>query len=461
MSKKPNILFIIADQHRYDCVNYSGRNKNGIKTPNIDRIAEEGMWFNNAYTTSPVCCPARQSLICGRRPETFGALWNYNITLPVMNLRPDDFSYAQLLKENGYNNSFVGVWDISPIHKPCDYGFDNFIKNERKHTANTIWGQTLDIPFEESDPYRLGIKVCDEIDRLSKDDKPWHISLNFAEPHPAYAPVREFADLYDADKLIPWDGFGDKFDNKPYIQAQQLVNWGIENKGWKDYWAPIVAKYHAIITQIDSIVGIVMNKLKETGNYDNTIVVYTSDHGDMCGSHGMFDKHYIMYEDVIHVPFIVRWPEKIRMGQKTDAYSVHFLDLVPTILDICDIQKPDNVTLHGESLKQILFNNEIPENWRNEAVSSYHGQQFGLFCQRSVKTDRYKYVWNPTDVDELYDLVNDPGELNNLINTIDYAVLADLRKRLYDTLVRDNDFLIMRNNHSWVAPQLLEGRKRF
>ena len=455
---RPNILFLIADQHRYDCVNYSQKNKNGIKTPNIDKLAEEGMWFNNAYTTSPVCCPARQSLIAGRRPESFGALWNYNITLPVKSLSPEDFSYAKMLKEKGYNNTFVGVWDVCEYEGPTAFGFDKYIQYKRTYGATGQEGTVIDKTFEESDPYKLGELVSEEIERLSSLDEPWHMSVNFAEPHPYYGPVKEFADMYDPKEMEPWDGFYDDLKDKPYIQSQQLVNWGNEERGW-DYWSSVVAKYHAYVTQLDRVVGNILDKLVETGNYENTIVVYTSDHGDMCGSHGMFDKHYVMYEDVIHVPFIIRWPGKIRKGSLTDAYTVHFLDLVPTVLEVCGIEKPDNVTLHGRSLFPILLNEDIPTDWRKEAVSSYNGQQFGLFCQRSLKTDGWKYVWNPTDIDEVYDLDKDPGELNNLIKEIDLGILSDLRKRLYDTLVNDGDFLVMRNKHSWVAPQLLENKK--
>lgn len=456
--KRPNILFLIADQHRYDCVGYSNRNKNGIKTPNIDKLCEEGIWFNNAYTTSPVCCPARQSLIAGRRPETFGALWNYNITLPVGCLEPEDFSYARLLKENGYNNTFVGVWDICQHAGPASFGFDNYIPSIRTYSARSQEGEVIDKPFNESDTYKLGEKVCEEIERLSKANKPWHMSVNFSEPHPYYAPVNEFAEMYRPEDMKPWDGFYDDLKNKPYIQTQQILNWGNENKGW-DYWAPIVAKYHAFVSQVDSVVGMILDKLAETGNYEDTLVVYTSDHGDMCGSHGMFDKHYVMYEDVTHVPFVMRWPGRISGGIKTDAYTVHFLDLVPTVLDVCSIGKPEDATLHGRSLRPIIMDEGIPKDWRQEAVSSYNGQQFGLFCQRSIKTDRWKYVWNPTDIDEVYDLENDPGETRNLVNEVEIDILSDLRKRLYETLAKDEDWLVMRNNHSWVAPQLLHNKK--
>ena len=136
-----------------------------------------------------------------------------------------------------------------------------------------------------------------------------------------------------------------------------------------------------------------------------------------------------------------------------------FLDLVPTILDVCSIGKLRRSTLHGRSLRPIIMDEGIPKDWRQEAVSSYNGQQFGLFCQRSIKTDRWKYVWNPTDIDEVYDLENDPGETRNLVNEVEIDILSDLRKRLYETLAKDEDWLVMRNNHSWVAPQLLHNKK--
>jgi arylsulfatase A-like enzyme len=130
------------------------------------------------------------------------------------------------------------------------------------------------------------------------------------EPHPPYRPAQAFDEKYSAEDIPRWGSFDDMFAGKPYIQKQQLLSWGIEHYGWNE-WVPIVARYYAVISQMDDAIGRVLRVLDELGMKGNTIVVYTSDHGDMCGSHLMMDKHYVMYDDVVRVPLIVLWPRNI------------------------------------------------------------------------------------------------------------------------------------------------------
>lgn len=446
---RPNILLIIADQHRYDCIAYSGKNKNNIKTDNIDRLASRGVWFNNAYTPHPVCCPARQALIAGRRAETFGANWNDSISMQVASLKPDDFSYAKLLNQGGYSTTYAGIWDGGKKFGPTSFGFEKHIPYVRTYGAKTKEGEVFDLPFEKSDTYTLADKVVKEMDLLYKKDEPWHMSVNFHEPHPYYSPLKEFYELYKDKEIKSWDGFYDDLKDKPYIQRQQILNWRNEGKGWEDFWEDITRKYHALVSQLDRAVGLILDNID-----DNTIVIYTSDHGDTCGSHGMYDKHYIMYEDVIHVPLIISWPKAFKEALRTDAYVTHFLDLGPTILSLANVGIPEDAILSGYDLSPIL-KGEADTSKRNEVVASYNGQQFGLYCQRAIKTDKWKYVWNATDIDELYDLEEDPGELTNLIYKADIGILESLRRRLYEILVKDKDPLI----NNWVKDQFLENRK--
>jgi len=461
MKPKPNILFIISDQHRYDCIGTS--NKYPVITPNIDRIASEGMWFNNAYTPIPICCPARQSLLCGRRSESFGALWNYDITLPIPALPPSSYTWVKQLKTEGYQNILLGKWHINPDFGPLDFGFDKYIKPRNLPNKNGFFGGESQVGHDETNTWWLAENAIKEIEDSTRngEEKPWNMMLSFDEPHLPCNTIKEFADLYAIDDIPKWDGFDDTFKDKPYIQRQQLVNWNTEKMSWED-WAPSVRNYYAVITQMDAAIGKVLDKLDELGIADNTIVIYTSDHGDMCGSHKMLDKHYVLYEDVTHVPLVVKYPGVIPKNTKTSAYSVHFLDIAPTILELCGLEKPEGVEFHGRSLMNILkTGGVIPQGWRDEAVTTYNGQQFGLYTQRSIVSHEWKYVWNLTDVDELYNLHDDPGELHNLMpKKLELSeILADLRLRLYNTLCQEDDRLVIYNGRSWIKAQLLEGRK--
>jgi len=256
--------------------------------------------------------------------------------------------------------------------------------------------------------------------------------------------------MYRPEDIEPWGSFCDTLEHKPYIQLQQLYSWEIENRTWEE-WAPTVAHYFATISQVDDAVGRILSALDESGQRDNTLVVFTADHGDTCGGHRMIDKHYIMYEDIVHVPFILSGPGV--SAHRDDSFVYNSLDLVPTLLEYAGCPARDDV--QGASLMP-LARGERPE-WRQEVISAYNGQQMGLFCQRMIREAKWKYVWAPTDIDELYDLENDPHELNNLYGEPGHEeLLARLRRKLYDTLLADGDGMM---NGPWIKTQLVGNRK--
>jgi arylsulfatase A-like enzyme len=259
--------------------------------------------------------------------------------------------------------------------------------------------------------------------------------------------------MYDPRAVPPWGSFAERFEDKPYIQRQQLLNWGIEEYGWED-WAPIVARYYGIISQTDDAIGRVLGALDALGVADNTIVVYTTDHGDLCGGHRMMDKHFVLYDDVVRVPLVIRWPGRITPGLRPDAFVHNLLDLPPTLLEAAGL--PPGEALQGRSLLSLLAGEAVPD-WRDAAVSTYNGLQFGLYTQRMIRTARWKYVWNTTDVDELYDLAADPDELTNRVHEPGRGeLLRELRARLYHELDRVGDALVA---NTWMRQQLLGSRK--
>ncbi|MCL2832728.1 MAG: sulfatase-like hydrolase/transferase [Treponema sp.] len=461
MDKLPNILFIMADQHRFDCTGYS--NSNLARTPCLDRLASDGMGFTNAYTPIPICCPARQALLNGRRPEAFGALWNYDNGLKTGALEPSEYSWPSDLKQLGYRTGHTGKWHVNPVHDPTAYGYDDYIDGEywtfRKEKypgakAGGTWFGGIDpVPLEDSHTHWLARRTSALMEKYTAEGKPWLIRMDFTEPHPPYRPAMPFAEMYRSADIPKWPGFDDDFKNKPYIQKQQLLSWGIENLGWDD-WAPIIAKYFGMVSQMDSAIGRVLDKLDSLGIADNTIVIYSTDHGDMCGSHRMMDKHYVMYDDVIKVPFIMRWPGVITPGSVCRDFVYSILDLPPSILEITGLQPKE--FFHGRSLLPLL-KGQTPNDWRSEVISTYNGQQFGLYTQRMIRGSRWKYVWNHTDTDELYDMENDPGELVNLIHEQSRkTIISEYRKKLYDELVRCGDSIV---DSRWMKSQLLENKK--
>ena len=461
-AQRPNVLFICQDQLRYDA---TGPSRAGLaQTPHLDRLAAGGVWFEHAFTPVPTCCPARQSLLSGEWPDRHGGLWNYDNFLPVRLF--DRPTWSQALSDAGYRAAYVGKWHVHPDEDPTAFGYDDYVplsayrdwRAERglpdEVTPGPRWHGGHDpAPTEHARPAWMADQAVALLEGFANGDGPWHLRLEFEEPHIPNLPTREFLDLYDPAGIESWGNVPDPFLDKPYLQPQMLVTWGLEDWTWDD-WRPLVHRYRATVTEVDAAVGRVLDALDRLGLADDTVVVYTSDHGDACGSHGMIDKHGTMYDEVVRVPLCVRWPGVARAGRRTGAFTAHFLDLAATMYEAAGLAVPAHV--QGRSLVPVL-RGDTPPDWPDAAFSVYNGQQFGLYVQRMVRTNRWKYVWNMTDTDELYDLKEDPWELDNRVGDPAVAdALRDLRSRLLAHLEGREAAALKR---PFVRDQLAEGRK--
>lgn len=459
--EKPNILFIECDQFRYDC---QGVTNPIVKTPNLDRLAAEGMFFTNAFTPIPTCCPARQTFLSGQWPEQHKGLWNYDITLPVSLF--DAHTWTEEMPKNGYTQYYFGKWHVHPAKTPLDFGFTKYVPDEQYTTwrkaqglppvvpaiKGFIWMGGMDpAPLEKTHTHWLAQQAIAQLQKFKDSGKPWHLRLEFVEPHLPSTPTESFLNMYNEADIKPWGNFPDAMAGKPYIQRQQLYNWGIEKYSWKE-WAVYMRHYYAMISQTDDAIGRVLAALKEMGLEKNTVVIFTSDHGDAAGSHGLLDKHYVMYDEEVHVPLVIKWPGVVKPGSRSDQIVLNGLDLSATIPRMAGFRFMQG---DGYSLLPVLEGRD-PVNGRKYAFSNYNGQQFGLYVERMIRNEHWKYIWNLTDVDELYDLEKDPWEMKNLISDASCKqVLRDLRHALYEDLSRRKDPIV-----NWGGKtQLLEGKK--
>lgn len=462
-AKRPNILLIHCDQLRFDAL---GCNGNGIvHTPNIDKLAAMGVNFANAYTPIGTSCPARQCLLSGKWPEQHRGLWNYDNALPVTAF--DEPVWTEKVQEAGYAMGYVGKWHVHSKKTPLDFGFDDYVSYQdynkwrkqngitsiQTETGKTKWmGGYTDLPKEQAAIHWLAGKALDLILKYEKEGKPWHVRLDHSEPHLPCFPSKEYYDKYADVKIPEWPNFKETFEGKPYIQRQQIRNWAMESYDWED-WQGYLRSYYATIEQLDDAVGILIDELDRAGITDHTVIIFTTDHGDAAGGHRMIDKHYVMYEEEIHVPLIVRWDGVVEAGSTCRNFIIQELDLAATIPDLAGI----SFESAGRSFLPFLTGEE-PESWRQYAFSNYNGQQFGLFVMRMIRDHRYKYVWNPTDTDEFYDMENDPWELKNQIRNPKYAEeIKRLRRELYEDLQRRKDPIA--GKPSAAAYQLLDGHK--
>lgn len=451
-----NLLLINGDQFRYDCL--GSRGLRGVKTPHLDQLARESLVYDNAFTPLPVCAPARQALLCGRHPDSFGAQWNYDM-MPTPTVQPQ-WCWPSLLTEKGMQTAYLGRFHVSQTLKPADFGYQKHVSwaEHKKLLAEQYSNVSYDggwfgcknpIPVEDSGTHWMADRACEVMEEFVSEGKPWHIWVDYEEPHLPCRPSAPFADMYQPQEIEPWPGFGDTFENKPYCHRQQTLNWDTEGLKWEDF-APMVARYYGVVSQLDDAIGRILDKLEALGQKEETIVVFTSDHGDMCGSHNMLDKHYVLYDDIVRVPLLVRCP---------GVEPAHFSSFVSNCLDLpATIRKwfvlPDAEVAHGKALPMTAQEDAAG---RDCIVCTSNGQQFGLYSTRMIRDQRWKYVWNLTDIDELYDLETDPGEKKNLIGQTEHKErITKMRRSLFELLKEQGDPFV---KNEWIYRQLWEERK--
>jgi arylsulfatase A-like enzyme len=448
-----NLVFLLADQLRHDAPGYALGGRGLAKTPSIDRLAGRGIAYSRAYTPLPVCAPARQSLLSGRHPDSFGSFWNHGF-FHTPDFTPEA-TFTQRLAESGRKGGFVGKWDVARGTVPADFGFDAFYCGKAEYAAyfdrrypklsfEGGWmGCESPVAVEDADTHFYARNAADFI--RAQGNEPFFLWVDFGVPHLPCRPSAPFSTMYKSEDIRPWPGYDDPKENKPYTHKQQTLNWRLESVPWTEM-AGQVARYCGVVSQLDDAIGLIVRALEESGRLDDTLIVLTSDHGDMCGNHRMFDKHNSMYDDIVRVPLVLSGTSL--SPHVSDALVSNCLD-VP--LSMCGLMGLPPLP-HGHGVP-LPLEREKP---RRFVSSSSNGQQFGFFNTRMLTDGRYKYVWNLTDVDEFYDAGTDPGECHNLI--YDRALsekINEFRMHLYQDLTAHGDPFAS----GWLAPQLLEGRK--
>ena len=466
VSAPPDIVWVMCDQLRWDATGYAG---NGVvRTPNIDRLAARGAWFENAWCASPLCSPARASWLTGTYPHTHTLYNNYAPSregIDGCTLSDRAVTVGDLLQEHGYECGNVGVWHLSddavPAHGFTDhwccfsYIYENlpgpfFGYLEDLGIANPY---ALDAPgvFRYGDEMPLGVlsdprgqrttwTVDQALDVLERDrDDPLFLLVGIKDPHPPMIPPPELLDLYECDRL-PFPGnFHDPLEGKPRSQTRRRGRVPPGSVTVEEF-RTVIRYYYALVTHIDQQVGRLVAALERAGRFERTIFVLNSDHGEMLGNHGFVEKA-LMYEESVRVPCLVAWPEAIPAGQRVTA-PLGGVDLVPTLLDLVGAPLP--AALEGRSLAPAIMAGTDPDPAPvfaevAGAAAIYEGdhdpRQYAAHVM--VLADGWKYVWNRFEIDELYDLATDPAEMHNRAAAPSCAPrVADMRGLIAAMLVR-------------------------
>ncbi len=438
--KKPNILFVLCDDLRPDAVGCLGSEH--VKTPNIDRLANEGLLFRNSFCTTSLCSPSRASILTGLYAHAHGVTNNFT-EFPT-----ETATFPKRLQDAGYETAYIGKYHMGEDNDEPRPGFDWFVthKGQGKYfdTAFNINGQGAKVV----EGYYTHVVTDMAIDWLEKDhgDKPWCLMIGQKAPHSFYFPEPKYEHAFD-DVKVEYPKTAFDLEDKPKWIKQRLSTWhGIYGPlfDWrKDFpddspegvkaFEDMVHAYWGTILSVDDSMGRLYDWLDKSGELDNTVIVFMGDNGLLEGEHGMVDKR-TAHEMSIRVPLIVRYPE-LGKGKTLDE-QVLTVDMAPTLIELAGGKPIENI--HGASWAKLADGSD--DDWRTSWIYYYdYEKQFPYTPNvRALRTDRWKYIRYPhgdgspdRHMAELYDLQNDPKETKNLAADAKHADLVQsLRKEL-------------------------------
>ena len=467
--ERPNIIFIMTDDHTTQAMSCYGGNL--IETPNMDRIADEGMRFDNCYATNALSGPSRACILTGKFSHRNGFTDN------ASTFDGSQLTFPKVMRENGYATGVVGKWHL--ISKP--QGFDHWSillgQNEQGNYYKPVFYENGTVVKE--DGYVTDVitdKAIEFIDEVH-DEKPFMLMLHHKAPHRNWMPAPRHLGIFN-DTVFPepetlfddYEGRGeaarsqdmnikntldDEWDLKLLTREEILAGNNrlhdvyirmpeeVQHK-WDSVYAPRIAEYRsgklqgdelvrwkyqqymrdylATAKSVDESIGRVMEYLEEIGELDNTVIVYTSDQGFFLGEHGWFDKRF-MYEECLRMPFVIRYPKMIKAGSTSKAICMN-VDFGPTFLDLAGIEVPSE--MQGRSFRKVLEKKgRIPAGWREAAYYHYYEYPAEHSVKRhyGIRTSDCKLIHFYNDIDqwEMYDMKADPQEMRNVYDDPAYA----------------------------------------
>ncbi|MBD3413837.1 MAG: sulfatase-like hydrolase/transferase [Candidatus Aminicenantes bacterium] len=460
--QKPNILFIMTDDHASHALSCYGSQIN--KTPHIDRIASGGIRFNNCFCTNSICAPSRATILTGKYSHLNGVRDNR------LEFDSAQMTFPKLLRESGFQTAMIGKWHLKSAPSGFDYwnvlpgqghyyNPDLIEMGQKKRASGYVTDILTDI-------------ALDYLENKRNKDQPFLLMLHHKAPHRNWQPALRHLNKYDQTKFPEPETLFDEYASRSRAAQQQEMTlkdhmhlqydlkmgpppermteqqkaaWekaygpkrdafqknnpqGKERVRWK--YQRYMQDYLGCISSVDENVGRVLDFLDQKGLADNTLVVYTSDQGFYLGDHGWFDKRF-MYEESLRMPLLMMLPGQIQ-ANTTDDHLVTNLDFAPTFLELSDVIIPEE--MQGISLAS-LIKSEPVHKWRDAIYYHYYEYPAVHMVKRhyGIRTQRYKLIHFYYDIDawELYDLKKDPHELHNVIQDPSYSdILVELKSKL-------------------------------
>lgn len=453
---RPNFLFIMADDHASHAMSCYGSRIN--KTPHLDRIAEEGMRFDNCLCTNSICTPSRATILSGTYNHVNGVT---TLATPMDNRL---LTFPKLLRRNGYQTAIYGKWHLGIGSEHCPTGFDDWavlpgqglyhnpafiFKGPNGGARRTVKGYVTDIITD----------MCLDWLRRRDRDRPFCLLCHHKAPHRPWEPDEKHAHLYLDEDIPEPETLYDDYANRASAAAAAEMRVGVhmnaldlkcsrsqelsepEMRRWA--YQRYIKDYLRVVASIDDNVGRLLDYLENEGLADDTVVVYTSDQGFFLGDHGWYDKRF-MYEESLRMPFILRYPREVEPGTVNDDIVLN-LDFAPLFLDLGGVPIPDR--LQGRSFRPLL-GGKTPPDWRQAMYYRYwmHKAHHNVYAHYGIRTKRYKLIYyysdalgQPGAIDEsydpeweLFDLAKDACELNNVHGDPEYQdVVGELKPQLH------------------------------
>lgn len=471
---EPSLLFLITDQQQAATLAPDSI----CQMPHLQHLAQGGVRFNNCYAANPICAPSRASLFTGLLPHNHGMVDNpHTVEAYRANLKDNLPFWTLNLQKAGYHCAYFGKWHVERSLRLEKFGFADYDTEEDTYRGYRAYRRQLGLPEKASSPqltvqvehpgykpfilsgitpeppeatleyyiYTRGIQFIEQM-ASRPNPQPWALVLSTLAPHDPYIIPHQHFERYDPHLIPQPASFTDDLTDRPviYRRIQQV---------WKDleweHFAQATASYYAFCSLIDDQIGRILTVLHNTGQADNTLIVFVSDHGDYMGAHRLMLKGIPAFEQAYRVPLILAGPG-LPKG-KTIHQRVNHLDLATSIIPLLGLDHHQHATnpdpppeshppTIGRSLLHLLGNDPAAQaDWSSQHFAECHGQRF-FYTQRILWWQNYKYVFNGFDLDEFYDLSNDPHELHNLAQeTHMHPIIEEMASRMWQVMQNTGD----------------------
>ena len=475
--KKPNIIYIMADDLTTQAISaYGGIYKDIAPTPNIDKVAKEGMLFQDVLVTNSICGPSRAAILTGNYSNLNGYYKNES------GGKFDDskWTFPQEFQKSGYKTALFGKWHLGT--EPV--GFDTFKYHNASGQQGNYWNPLYNDNGKNVKEKGYATNLSTDfalnwLDAKEKSNEPFLMILQYKAPHRPWHPDTKYEKLWD-DKEMPYPStFNDtykgrektagdtemtmeyfsrrdmKLERPKNLKRKERIQWDFygakageivqpkgmsdeEGKKWR--YQNYIKDYLACVKSVDDNIGRVLTYLKENNLEDNTIIIVTSDQGFYLGDHGFFDKRFI-YEESLRMPFMVKYPERIKAGSVNEDIITN-IDFAPTLLELAGITTTQK--MQGTSFVPVLEGN-TPKDWQDAMYYHYYEFPFWHHVQPhyGIRTQKYTlaHFYYNIDVWELYDLEKDPSQMNNIYSDPNYAsTIAELKVKLKNLMIKyEND----------------------